>query len=69
MNTRVIGCEYVGLVPVTDFAELAHNVVAAESDAARLKFLQKGRSPFHDPCLPELLRKHSGAMWAQDTGS
>jgi hypothetical protein len=34
-----------------------------------LKFLQKGRSPFHDPCLPELLRKHTGAIWTQDTGS
>jgi UDPglucose 6-dehydrogenase len=61
MNIGVIGCGYVGLVSATGFAELGHNVVAAESDAARLKLLQKGRSPFHEPYLPELLRKHTGA--------
>ena len=61
MNIGVIGCGYVGLVSATGFAELGHNVVAAESDTARLKLLHKGRSPFHEPYLPELLRKHTGA--------
>ena len=69
MNIGVIGCGYVGLVSATGFAELGHNVVAVKSEAARLKFLQMGRSPFHDPYLPELVRKYTGAMWTQDTVS
>ena len=60
MNIGVIGCGYVGLVSAAGFAELGHNVVAAESDSARLKLLQKGQSPFHERHLPELLYKHTG---------
>ena len=61
MNLGVIGCGYVGLVSAAGFAELGHNVVAAESNVARLKLLQRGQSPFHEPYLPELLHKHTGA--------
>ena len=69
MNPGVIGCGYVGLVSATGSAQFALYVVAAESDAARLTFLEKGRPLFHDPYLPRLLRKHTGAMWTKDTGS
>ena len=61
MNIGVIGCGYVGLVSAAGFAELGHNVIAAESDAARSKLRQKGQSPFHERHLPELLRKQAGA--------
>ena len=60
MNIGVIGCGYVGLVSAAGFAELGHNVIAAESDAARSKLRQKGQSPFHERHLPELLYKHTG---------
>jgi UDPglucose 6-dehydrogenase len=61
MNPGVIGCGYLGLVSAVGFAELGRNVVAAESNVARLKLLQKGQSPFHELHLPELLHKHTGA--------
>ena len=61
MNIGVIGCGYVGLVSAAGFAELGHNVIAAESDAARSKLRQKRQSPFHERHLPELLRKQAGA--------
>ena len=61
MNIGVIGCGYVGLVSAAGFAELGHNVIAAESDAARSKLRQKGQFPFHERHLPELLRKQAGA--------
>ena len=61
MNIGAIGYGYVGLVSAAGFAELGHNVIAAESDAARSKLRQKGQSPFHEPHLPQLLRKQAGA--------
>ena len=60
MRIGVIGCGYVGLVSAACFAELGHDVVAAESDTARLKLLQTGQSPILEPHLPELLYKHTG---------
>jgi len=61
MNIGVIGCGYVGLVTAACFAELGHNVVAAENDAAKLALLQKGQSPVHERDLQELLQRHTGA--------
>lgn len=60
MNIGVIGCGYVGLVTAACFAELGHNVVAAESDTAKLQLLRKGQSPVHERDLPSLLHKHTG---------
>ena len=61
MNIGIIGCGYVGLVSAAGFAELKHNVIAAESDAARSKLRRKRQSQFHERHLPELLRKQAGA--------
>src|SRR5215467_14991544 len=60
MKVAVIGCGYVGLVTAACFAELGHNVAAADSDAVKVHLLQKGISPVHERHLPELMRKHTG---------
>jgi UDPglucose 6-dehydrogenase len=60
MKVAVIGCGYVGLVTAACFAELGHNVVAADCDAAKVHLLQKGISPVHERHLPELMQKHTG---------
>jgi len=60
MKVAVIGCGYVGLVTAACFAELGHNVAAADSDAVKVHLLQKGISPVHERHLPELMQKHTG---------
>jgi UDPglucose 6-dehydrogenase len=60
MKVAVIGCGYVGLVTAACFAELGHNVVAADSDAAKVHHLRKGISSVHERHLPELMQKHNG---------
>ncbi|MGC2111300.1 MAG: UDP-glucose/GDP-mannose dehydrogenase family protein [Candidatus Korobacteraceae bacterium] len=60
MKLAVIGCGYVGLVTAACFAELGHEVYAAERDRARLSLLKQGLSPIYEQHLPELLRKHCG---------
>ncbi|HYV73641.1 MAG TPA: 3-hydroxyacyl-CoA dehydrogenase NAD-binding domain-containing protein, partial [Candidatus Binatia bacterium] len=55
MKVAVIGCGYVGLVTAACFAELGHNVAAADSDAVKVHLLQKGISPVHERHLPELM--------------
>lgn len=60
MKLAVIGCGYVGLVTAACFAELGHEVYAAEKDRAKLSLLKQGLSPIYEQHLPELLRKHCG---------
>jgi len=56
MNIAIIGTGYVGLVSAACFAELGHNVIGVDIDAAKVKMLQDGKSPIYEPGLEELLR-------------
>lgn len=56
----VIGSGYVGLVTAACFAELGHTVVCVDSDADRIRGLQKGEVPIFEEWLPELLARHGG---------
>lgn len=58
MLISVIGCGYLGATHAAGMAELGHEVVGVEVDAAKLLELSNGRVPFHEPGLPELLSKH-----------
>jgi UDPglucose 6-dehydrogenase len=51
----VFGAGYVGLVSAACMASLGHDVLCIDTDAARLQALRRGRPPFHEPGLPELL--------------
>ncbi|HLK34078.1 MAG TPA: UDP-glucose/GDP-mannose dehydrogenase family protein [Terriglobales bacterium] len=61
MRIAVVGSGYVGLVAGACFAELGHDVVLVDNDAAKLGALQKGEVPIHERFLPELLQKHRGS--------
>ena len=39
-------------------AELGHEVIGVDIDAAKIEMLSRGDVPFYEPGLPELLRKH-----------
>lgn len=58
MKICVIGTGYVGLVSTACFAEIGHEVIGVDIDAAKVERLKKGECPIYEPGLPELLKKH-----------
>ena len=55
MRISVIGCGYLGAVHASAMAELGHDVVGIDVDAAKIAGLAAGRPPFFEPGLPEIL--------------
>ncbi len=54
MRIAIVGSGYVGLVSATCFAHIGHDVVAVDSDAAKIAALQSGMIPIYEPGLAEL---------------
>src|SRR5690625_4692742 len=61
MRISVIGCGYLGAVHAASMAELGHDVVGVDVDAARVELLSAGRAPFHEPRFAELLERNVAA--------
>ena len=57
MRLSVIGCGYLGAVHAASMAELGHEVVGVEVDAAKAAQLSAGEVPFYEPGFEELLRR------------
>lgn len=57
----IIGAGHVGLVYAASFAELGHHVAVLDIDRARIAALRRGRIPFFEPGLGELLEKNRAA--------
>ena len=55
MQLVVVGCGYVGLVSGACFAEMGHDVVCVDNDAARIERLQSGQIPIFEPGLTEMI--------------
>lgn len=55
MKLSVIGCGYLGAVHAAAMAQLGHEVVGIDVDAAKIEALQRGDVPFYEPGLPEIL--------------
>ena len=55
MRVSVIGCGYLGAVHAAAMADLGHEVIAVDVDAAKVAALSAGQPPFYEPGLPEIL--------------
>ena len=67
MKVTVFGIGYVGLVQATVFAELGHEVVCVDVDAAKISNLKQGIIPIYEPGLTPLVEKNHAAGRLQFT--
>jgi len=61
MKLTIIGTGYVGLVTGTCFAEVGHQVICVDKDAAKVKVLRSGGMPIYEPGLEELVQSNTNA--------
>ncbi len=67
MKVTIIGSGYVGLVSGACLAEMGNHVVCVDVDAAKIKLLQDGGIPIHEPGLEEVVRRNVAAGRLQFT--
>lgn len=69
LNVAVIGAGYVGLTTGVALAYLGHSVVCTDKDASKIALLRSGKTPIHEPGLPELLSMVQKRLtFTEDTG-
>ena len=61
MNITVIGTGYVGLVAGAGLAHFGHDVVCLDVDEEKIRTLNEGRIPIHEPGLEDLVRTNREA--------
>ncbi|MFB7470027.1 UDP-glucose dehydrogenase family protein [Kitasatospora sp. NPDC056184] len=59
MKLTVIGCGYLGATHASAMAELGHQVLGMDTDTAKVDALNKGRAPFVERGLDDLLAQHT----------
>jgi len=58
MRMVVLGLGYLGATHAACMAELGHEVLGVELQQDKRELLASGKTPFYEPGLPELLRRH-----------
>lgn len=67
MKISIVGTGYVGLVSGACFADQRHQVICVDLDEARIDAINRGKAPFHEKGLDELLETHAGKNLAGST--
>jgi len=57
LKISVIGAGYVGLVTGACLAEIGHEVICTDNDAAKIETLESGRLPIYEPGLEAVIAK------------
>jgi UDPglucose 6-dehydrogenase len=58
MNVTIVGTGYVGLVTGACLAELGNNVFCLDVDQAKIRLLNAGGMPIHEPGLEEIIQRN-----------
>ena len=58
MKIAMVGTGYVGLVAGACLAEIGHEVICVDNDAAKVAALEAGETVIHEEFLPELLTRN-----------
>jgi UDPglucose 6-dehydrogenase len=58
MKIAVIGTGYVGLVAGACLAESGNDVICVDKDQSKVRTLRRGKMPFYEPGLEELVRRN-----------
>ncbi len=58
MKIAIFGTGYVGLVTGASLANLGHTVICVDIDTEKIRTLNEGKIPFHEPGLPNLVKKN-----------
>lgn len=61
MNITVFGIGYVGLVQAAVLAEVGHDIVCVDVDAAKIERLRDGVIPIHEPGLEAMVKENRAA--------
>src|SRR5690349_11224566 len=67
MKITMIGTGYVGLVTGACLAEMGNHVVCLDVDANKIRVLEDGGIPIHEPGLLEMVRRNRSAGRLQFT--
>ena len=57
-TVSVVGCGRIGLLTACLFAEAGFNVISVDTDQRVINLVKKGKSPFTEPRLGALVKKH-----------
>ncbi len=61
MKLTIIGSGYVGLTTGACFAEVGHEVMCVDNDAAKIETLLRGEIPIYEPGLADLVKQNVAA--------
>ena len=62
MRVSILGCGHVGLVTGACLAEIGHEVMCTDNDAAKMKILERGGLPIYEPGLSTVVDRNSRAQ-------